>query len=306
MRYRCHVGHGFNSESLRDGMDEKLEDTLWSALRAIEENIELRSRMKVRATDQRLTAFSATLDQEIADMKQRAAALRRLLLGPREHATTRVAATRASDSRMAKKPARRRKQRPAAPLPLPVAHAPAPDFTIVGVGASAGGFEAFAQLLEGLPANPNIAIIFVQHLAPHHSSSLASLLVRPYAAAGGRSDRRRAHRGQSRLRRAAQCADGAGGRSPAPRPAPRGSQSVQPHRFLLSIARALAARTCDRRRAVGHRVGRRARHSRDQDDGGHHVRAGSRHGQIRRHAARRDCHANGRRRRLARPRSRPR
>ena len=61
-------------------------------------------------------------------------------------------------------------------VPLPAAPAPAPDFTIVGVGASAGGFEAFAQLLEGLPAIPNIAIIFVQHLAPHHSSSLASLL----------------------------------------------------------------------------------------------------------------------------------
>jgi two-component system CheB/CheR fusion protein len=62
------------------------------------------------------------------------------------------------------------------PVPLPVAPTPAPDFTIVGVGASAGGFEAFTQLLEGLPATPNLAIIFVQHLAPHHSSSLASLL----------------------------------------------------------------------------------------------------------------------------------
>jgi two-component system CheB/CheR fusion protein len=53
---------------------------------------------------------------------------------------------------------------------------PAPELTIVGVGASAGGFEAFSQFLEGLPALPNLAIIFVQHLAPHHSSSLASLL----------------------------------------------------------------------------------------------------------------------------------
>ncbi len=52
----------------------------------------------------------------------------------------------------------------------------APEFGIVGVGASAGGFEAFVQFLEGLPAIPNVAIILVQHLAPHHSSSLASLL----------------------------------------------------------------------------------------------------------------------------------
>ncbi|HUP41262.1 MAG TPA: chemotaxis protein CheB [Vicinamibacterales bacterium] len=52
----------------------------------------------------------------------------------------------------------------------------AADFSIVGVGASAGGFEAFVQFLEGLPAIPNVAVILVQHLAPHHSSSLASLL----------------------------------------------------------------------------------------------------------------------------------
>jgi two-component system, chemotaxis family, CheB/CheR fusion protein len=61
-------------------------------------------------------------------------------------------------------------------VPLPAAPQPAPDFAIVGVGASAGGFGAFAQLLEGLPPVPNLAIIFVQHLAPHHSSSLAALL----------------------------------------------------------------------------------------------------------------------------------
>jgi two-component system chemotaxis response regulator CheB len=93
VRYRCHVGHGFNSESLRDGMDEKLEDTLWSALRAIEENIELRTRMKTRATDRRLSAFTAALDEEIDDLKQRAAMLRRLLLGAGEQEEQPRAAT---------------------------------------------------------------------------------------------------------------------------------------------------------------------------------------------------------------------
>jgi len=47
---------------------------------------------------------------------------------------------------------------------------------IVGVGASAGGLDAFSQLLHGLPASPNLAIVFVQHLAPQHESSLAELL----------------------------------------------------------------------------------------------------------------------------------
>jgi two-component system CheB/CheR fusion protein len=78
---------------------------------------------------------------------------------------------------MVKRPARRqRAPSTASARPLATAPRPAPDFGIVGVGASAGGFEAFAQLLEGLPRDPNLAIIFVQHLAPNHASSLASLL----------------------------------------------------------------------------------------------------------------------------------
>jgi two-component system CheB/CheR fusion protein len=54
--------------------------------------------------------------------------------------------------------------------------APVVDFNIVGVGGSAGGFEAFSQMLQGMPASPNIALIFVQHLAPHHGSALSTLL----------------------------------------------------------------------------------------------------------------------------------
>ena len=56
------------------------------------------------------------------------------------------------------------------------AHAHPQTFSIVGVGASAGGFEAFSQLLEALPADPDLAIVFVQHLAPQHQSALSALL----------------------------------------------------------------------------------------------------------------------------------
>ena len=61
-------------------MANKLEDTLWSALRAMEEAIELRSRMRERARTRHLTGFIPGLDKDIADMKERADALRRLLL----------------------------------------------------------------------------------------------------------------------------------------------------------------------------------------------------------------------------------
>src|SRR5262245_20439550 len=51
-----------------------------------------------------------------------------------------------------------------------------PQFSIVGIGASAGGFEAFAHLLDALPADPKLTIVFVQHLAPKHASALPALL----------------------------------------------------------------------------------------------------------------------------------
>lgn len=50
------------------------------------------------------------------------------------------------------------------------------DFPIVGVGASAGGLEAFTQLLQGLPADTGMAFVLVQHLDPDHPSALTQLL----------------------------------------------------------------------------------------------------------------------------------
>ncbi len=50
------------------------------------------------------------------------------------------------------------------------------DFPIVGVGASAGGLEAFQNLLKALPPDLQMAFIFVQHLDPAHPSTLASIL----------------------------------------------------------------------------------------------------------------------------------
>src|SRR5947207_2695932 len=51
-----------------------------------------------------------------------------------------------------------------------------PEFSIVGVGASAGGLEACSQLLAELPKTNEFAIVIVQHLAPEHESVLPELL----------------------------------------------------------------------------------------------------------------------------------
>ncbi|MEX0802969.1 MAG: chemotaxis protein CheB, partial [Candidatus Binatia bacterium] len=51
-------------------------------------------------------------------------------------------------------------------------------FPVVGVGASAGGLEAFTQLLSALPDNTGMAFVLVQHLDPKHDSSLSELLAK--------------------------------------------------------------------------------------------------------------------------------
>jgi two-component system, chemotaxis family, CheB/CheR fusion protein len=49
---------------------------------------------------------------------------------------------------------------------------------IVGIGGSAGGFEAATELLKELPPTNDMAFVVVQHLDPHHASRLATLLGR--------------------------------------------------------------------------------------------------------------------------------
>ena len=56
--------------------------------------------------------------------------------------------------------------------------ADAPKMFIVGVGASAGGLEAFTELLQHLPGDTGMAFVLVQHLDPVHESALAQILTR--------------------------------------------------------------------------------------------------------------------------------
>jgi two-component system CheB/CheR fusion protein len=59
-----------------------------------------------------------------------------------------------------------------------LASVPSGAFPIVGIGASAGGLEAFTQLLRNLPADSGMAFVLVQHLDPKHESRLADLLAK--------------------------------------------------------------------------------------------------------------------------------
>src|SRR5947207_3081459 len=66
---------------------------------------------------------------------------------------------------------KRRASKPRAARP-----AQSSPFPVVGVGASAGGLEAFSKLLRKIPGNTRLAVILVQHLSPSHESHLPELL----------------------------------------------------------------------------------------------------------------------------------
>ncbi len=87
---------------------------------------------------------------------------------------TRPRAKHSPDVTPGPKPGRKVELKAAAhPAELSIPEKPQP---IVGVGASAGGFEAFKQLLTALPSDTGLALVLVQHLDPGHESLLAKLL----------------------------------------------------------------------------------------------------------------------------------
>jgi len=49
---------------------------------------------------------------------------------------------------------------------------------IIGIGASAGGLEAFEQFFRNMPADSGMAFVLISHLSPDHVSLLAEILQR--------------------------------------------------------------------------------------------------------------------------------
>ncbi|MBI4330298.1 MAG: PAS domain-containing protein [Chloroflexi bacterium] len=97
---------------------------------------------------------------------------------PVDPATPPGATPPAASSRRARKPAGTAAA-PAAPSPE-TAGEPLPEdtFPIVGIGASAGGLDAFEQFFKHMPADSGIAFVLVQHMDPARDSNLPELLRR--------------------------------------------------------------------------------------------------------------------------------
>lgn len=80
LRFRCHVGHGFSTESLNDGQDQMLEAALWSAVRALEERMMLAKRIIERARKANFTRAVQRYERRMKEAEEHSSTIRQLLL----------------------------------------------------------------------------------------------------------------------------------------------------------------------------------------------------------------------------------
>ena len=80
-RYRCRVGHAFSPVSLLAAQSATLEEALWVALRALEENAAMADKMSERADGRGHTLAGVRFGEQAADSRQRAAIIREALIG---------------------------------------------------------------------------------------------------------------------------------------------------------------------------------------------------------------------------------
>jgi two-component system chemotaxis response regulator CheB len=89
IRYRCHVGHVYSSDSLVSEQSNLVEISLWSAVRALEEKAALSRRMAKQAHDQNRSMSEAQFLARAEEAKQQANVIRGLIAEQAEKVTGR-------------------------------------------------------------------------------------------------------------------------------------------------------------------------------------------------------------------------
>ena len=81
LRFRCHVGHAFSAEALSDGQSQMLEVALWSAVRALEEQMLLARRIVERARKANHNRAAKMFEERAREAEANSSIIRQLLLG---------------------------------------------------------------------------------------------------------------------------------------------------------------------------------------------------------------------------------
>jgi two-component system, chemotaxis family, protein-glutamate methylesterase/glutaminase len=78
-RYRCRVGHAYSFESMVAEQSDKVEEALWAALRALEENASLSRRIINRAHQNGQERIARNFAEKLQQAEHHAAVIRQLL-----------------------------------------------------------------------------------------------------------------------------------------------------------------------------------------------------------------------------------
>ncbi len=79
IRFRCHVGHAYSSDSLLAQQADSVETALWSAIRALEEKAALARRMAVQARQQNRFMSEAQFTARADEAEQHATLVRQVI-----------------------------------------------------------------------------------------------------------------------------------------------------------------------------------------------------------------------------------
>jgi two-component system chemotaxis response regulator CheB len=79
LKFRCHVGHMYTGDGLISASSRILEQSLWTAVRTMEEAAEIRRRMARLAESSRWKGLSPPYEMQASELEQRAAVIRNLL-----------------------------------------------------------------------------------------------------------------------------------------------------------------------------------------------------------------------------------
>jgi two-component system chemotaxis response regulator CheB len=80
IRFRCHVGHAYTSESMLAEQDEALEAAMWTALRTLKESVNLSRRLEKRARQGGHHISAEAFARRAHEAEQRAEVLRQVLV----------------------------------------------------------------------------------------------------------------------------------------------------------------------------------------------------------------------------------
>jgi two-component system chemotaxis response regulator CheB len=80
LRYRCHVGHAYSAEALNQGQSAMLEEALWSAVRALEEQMVLARRIVERARKGNQSHAATAFERRARQAEEHSSLIRQLLL----------------------------------------------------------------------------------------------------------------------------------------------------------------------------------------------------------------------------------